>query len=521
MNHHIGIAVSGGGHRATAWALGVTKALVDNELNQRVTSITSVSGGSIANGYIAEHLDYQGATPENFETATGPLTELIGQKGLFLYGPATDRYVIGTLFVCILSLASVWTALTAILSAGHDHPTLPYGIAALATLLIASYGTAKKWPHGSPAWLFALTVLLLGAAPLGTFVGAIGAIAIAITIGVTLLLVLGSVVLLSRRGVAVTKALQTLLQNPLANIDRPIDHIFVAADLETADALYLSPRFVSSYRRGITTPTGISLAQAVQASAALPAAFPPSILNVSNNFMGARPASDHNLRHEPTSKRLPLSDGGAYDNMGTQWDLGRAQRIQRWGPEAPATLGPSPTLLIVANGSAPFEWKTWKANNPITRETSSLTRNQAIQYDQTTTTRRQLLFKTFNDYQNTGDGLGGIIIMINRSPFYICDEYAEDPASPFHTRALEMRSALATAGDCPESECDHSDDTCPVRQSWKGVVAHNQAVPTTLTKIGADTTQSLIAHARTATIAYLFVLHQLADPTTVDAPPAR
>jgi len=48
----IGIALSGGGHRATLFALGALLYLVDSGRNKDVTMISSVSGGSITNAFL-------------------------------------------------------------------------------------------------------------------------------------------------------------------------------------------------------------------------------------------------------------------------------------------------------------------------------------------------------------------------------------------------------------------------------------------------------------------------------------
>jgi hypothetical protein len=47
---HVAVALSGGGHRASLFGLGVLLALVDLGLNRLVTQVVSVSGGSITNG---------------------------------------------------------------------------------------------------------------------------------------------------------------------------------------------------------------------------------------------------------------------------------------------------------------------------------------------------------------------------------------------------------------------------------------------------------------------------------------
>jgi hypothetical protein len=49
----VGIALSGGGHRATLFGLGALLATVDLGVNERVVQISSVSGGSLLNGFLA------------------------------------------------------------------------------------------------------------------------------------------------------------------------------------------------------------------------------------------------------------------------------------------------------------------------------------------------------------------------------------------------------------------------------------------------------------------------------------
>src|SRR5213596_991159 len=54
----IGLALSGGGHRASLFALGVLLYLTDAQKNRDVVSMASVSGGSITNGYFAQSRGY-------------------------------------------------------------------------------------------------------------------------------------------------------------------------------------------------------------------------------------------------------------------------------------------------------------------------------------------------------------------------------------------------------------------------------------------------------------------------------
>ena len=50
MTQHIGAAMSGGGHRASGWALGTMFYLVHAGKHAELAVISSVSGGSITNG---------------------------------------------------------------------------------------------------------------------------------------------------------------------------------------------------------------------------------------------------------------------------------------------------------------------------------------------------------------------------------------------------------------------------------------------------------------------------------------
>ncbi len=54
----IAIALSGGGHRATRFTLGALMYVVDSGRARDTTSIASVSGGALTNGFVAQTLDF-------------------------------------------------------------------------------------------------------------------------------------------------------------------------------------------------------------------------------------------------------------------------------------------------------------------------------------------------------------------------------------------------------------------------------------------------------------------------------
>src|SRR5213593_3760436 len=77
------VALSGGGHRASLFGLGVLLCLVDTEENRRVTSIASVSGGSITNGYVAKTLSFETTNGAAFRAAVQPLVHTLAVRGTF------------------------------------------------------------------------------------------------------------------------------------------------------------------------------------------------------------------------------------------------------------------------------------------------------------------------------------------------------------------------------------------------------------------------------------------------------
>ena len=63
----VGVAISGGGHRAALFGLGSLMYLADAEKSREVVSIASASGGSITNGYVALRADYAHCDGEAFQ----------------------------------------------------------------------------------------------------------------------------------------------------------------------------------------------------------------------------------------------------------------------------------------------------------------------------------------------------------------------------------------------------------------------------------------------------------------------
>jgi hypothetical protein len=100
----VGVALSGGGHRASVWAADLLLYLADAGRNGDVGVIASVSGGSITNGVVAQEVDYRQARADEVRDGLGPLLHHIAYTGLFFWGPSTNLYVITVLGVLGLGL---------------------------------------------------------------------------------------------------------------------------------------------------------------------------------------------------------------------------------------------------------------------------------------------------------------------------------------------------------------------------------------------------------------------------------
>jgi predicted acylesterase/phospholipase RssA len=500
VHMRVGIAISGGGHRATAWAIGTLAALVETGTNQEVVSVASVSGGSIANGAVARAGDLKLHTDGRaFAAAMGPTLRVVATDGLFFPGRATRGYVASTLgLVGIFAIAGVGL-LAALVAAGREPRLIWY--AALGLVV----GAAIGWVLGGWMHVPRPLVVVVGAA-LGTIVAWGGA---ALTGGlhgsglwVTLAmlglawLVLGwlALELLARRGQAVERALaHGLLAHPterrpmmLAEVESTVNHVFCATDLESGDHFYMAPRFLYGFREGISTtgPTSVSLAAAAQASAALPGAFPPAVI-ATGPFV-----RDPSIDVPPTPpERVVLSDGGVYDNMADQWESGLPRRLTICAPlqevQEPAQV------LVVSNASATWEWMPFVANGRIAHELVGLLRDQGVQYDVSTARRRNQLLERFQRNRRAGTGPVGVIVMIDRLPMSLAQPFTAG-SDEIAARAVEAVRFL---------------DTCHTPDEWEAMAERNAHVATTLGPIGVDTTLDLMEHAFTSTVVGLYVLH--------------
>jgi predicted acylesterase/phospholipase RssA len=443
---YIGVAFSGGGHRATIFSLGAAMALSDVGLNRSVRSISSVSGGSIANGVLLVGGDYGTSDPAQIRVVIARASKAIAERGILLGRAPTKPSAFGTLKTLITGApATRW-----------------YLRALLGTAALAIGGLIAAWVVAGVNRLIAavLVVFAAGAAALGWRLFRQRSARVAAAVDAELL---GG---------------RKVLLNDGDLRTRSVHHVVCTTELQSGTQMYLTNRAVYGWQHGgAAHPASIRVAQAVQASAAVPGAFAPVELEAGPLGLSG-------------TKRVVLSDGGVYDNMGDEWEYGFAGRLKSW-PELADAQDSSASMLVIVNGSG-----GWNALKPIGRrgravELAGLLRAKDVQYDVSTSQRRRALFDRFLDAES---GVKGVFVQITASPFAIIDSFARrgDESS---ARSAHARIILTEAGYTPEW--------------WKGLTSANAALPTTLAALGHSAVADLLEHGYVLTAVQLFVVHGL------------
>ena len=368
----IGVAMSGGGHRATVFGLGVLLALVDQQLNGRVESISSVSGGSIANGIALVGPDFGTVGTAEFERHIATSLGAISDRGILLGGaPATRGYLRMLIVTGVVALVAWLTAVVAVV--GH------WWIVAVIAAVVAIIVSAVAW-H------------LFGSRSLHTE-RAIDA------------------ELLGNRSVRLSD---------LRSAPSSVHHVMCTTELQTGTSVYFSNRLVYGYGySGTTAPVDVPLATAVQASACVPGAFGPRVLPLSGLGLEG-------------SGRIVLVDGGVYDNMADEWEYGYPGRRKSWPQLIDAQTRPA-ALLLVANASG--GWNDIKpiGRGRLALELAGVLRSKDVQYDVSTAHRRRALAAMFRDHDDTT--ADGVFAQITASPYDLAHQFATRPGRPADVRS--------------------------------------------------------------------------------------
>jgi predicted acylesterase/phospholipase RssA len=375
----IAVALSGGGHRACLFGLGALLYLADADKTGSLASVASVSGGSLANGTVAQEVDLTRASPDRLREVAARVA-----------GQITGR---GTVF------GTAWT------------------FAYLALVVAVAVAAAvAPWLTGLPIWIeVALCVLGL---LLATW-------------------------LISLRGKACALAFDRTLFRPggrstrLGGIHGGLDHVFCATDLHAGEHVYFSRDFVCSYRFGHGVPGDVRLSAVVQASAAFPGGFPASWLPTRRHDFrgGAQPDA-------ATVRRMALVDGGVYDNMADQWACGMEARVARGLPPG-VEFRQADEVVVVNSSAGLDWSALRGLRLPALGELLTLLRDKSVLYDNGNSLRRQALVTRFELAERDDEGLRGALVHIPQSPFRVPRRLADEKGSDGAPTARAGRAATA------------------------------------------------------------------------------
>jgi hypothetical protein len=357
---------------------------LDAKANANVTSIASVSGGSLTNGLVGQSLDFRETNGDQFRNRVAkPLATQIANSGT-LFAPLFTK-----VYLVILALGAI----------------LVFIIPAIV----------------SAPWYARILLFFAGLTVWGWIFGA--------------------------RGRVCARAFKTTLYSPngretkLADLKKAnLDQIICSTELRSAEQVYFAGDFVYSYALGYGIPGDLSLARAVQASADFPGGFPPSTLSTKQHkFTGAPPPGSGGPPEPPGE--MVLTDGGVYDNMGEQWARGYADRVERCPNLAAGRTAPN--QLVVVNASARIPWIPFRRRLiPLVGELAALMRVNNVLYINTTNVRRQAIVDSFNPADPTMvAGLPSVLVQIAQSPFRVASRFATG-TTPVADRAREVLEFL-------------------------------------------------------------------------------
>ena len=317
---HIGLSLSGGGHRATIFALGALLYLVDSGRNQDVRLITSVSGGSITNSWLSlfptSFNQWQCNNKEEFEDHVAQFSKQIAGR------PWCWWFTIIAYFLSYL----IWIApeyLESLTWSWSHRAQLFWGCFIVLAFGIGPRSRGTLW--GSGVWwayvglvVFGLLAGLVGLACSHPGWG-FGIIAVALLLWYVLAPLMAAHAF--GRTISISSdnsGLKVDTSGPLQDKKNPgpssskTRHIYCATQVQAKRHFYMSREFVYSHHCGLGTSSPLRLCDAVQASANFPFAFPPRFLDWKDFGF-----STHYQPHKVS--RILLIDGGVYDNTGFSW----------------------------------------------------------------------------------------------------------------------------------------------------------------------------------------------------------
>lgn len=348
----IGLSLSGGGHRATLAAIGAMVALVDSGANRDVRWVASVSGGSIANAFVATQCAFREVTDEQFELiARRAISHVVDRGSLMGTKAAKVRLATAGAALTVSLALAARSARSALRSSDKRrawHCVTAGGWSLVAALVVHLRGwlversIGELWcrdAEGRPSYL-------------------IGA------------------------GVDESSWTSEAWDRAHANHATPAEHVFAASDLRAGGAVYFAQEFIVSNSRA-RAMRRFSLARAVRASASLPGALPPVPIDVGRHTCSPRGFGP--------AERVLAVDGGVYNNLASGWG-DRGSRGDSDMLFSDLSRQPAVDLHVILDAGKPLS-ESWDLLHrlPVIRTLYTLRRAVAVSYEAGLEGRRETL----------------------------------------------------------------------------------------------------------------------------------
>ncbi len=350
------VTFSGGGHRATAFAIGLALALADTGAFRRVKAIASVSGGSVTNAQLGLIEGLEDIDHETLANELGPLASLVANTGVLNFTLKRVLWIGGAI---------------ALIYAAFFTGTVVWGEAwGIFSTVLMALGFAFLILAAIVVYVYLLAPLIAGAYWKFFFSPSTEA--------------------------STTTAFRYLTQADgnsysLSEMHPNPTHVLCSTDLKAASYAYFSNAGVILENYGAAaadSARNLKIATAVSASAGFPPVFPPVKVSTSELRF------NHPRRRLGT--HLKLLDGGVHDNLGAEWLHGHIK----------GAIGESnPIEFLCLDASTPDDWKgRWGRLGAYLRVVGVLFRSN-------TRTRTALL-----ERETLHVGVDGYVIRLQETP---------------------------------------------------------------------------------------------------------
>jgi hypothetical protein len=186
--------------------------------------------------------------------------------------------------------------------------------------------------------------------------------------------------------------------------------------------------------------------------------------------------------------------------MADGWEYGFSDRAGRW-PDLSGVQSAAARQLVVVNASSDWNGLRPMPSRGVRFELDALMRSKDVQYDVSTSHRRQALGELFTSSTDASQ-LDGVFVQIKDSPYRLIDMFTLKPgwtAGDKNRQADEARAFLDRHGVSAAE--------------WDDIAAASSAVPTTLKPLGTDVCASLLEHGYMLATANLHVIFGHGDMT--------